>query len=1598
MSTSRLDYFLDLGKSHNLSGTELLTFARQMVNEEREERAKEREQKVNEMKLLKEREELERQKKEFEARLESDRLKLLHQQEIEKVAMQKEQESIEHARQMDLRRLELERLQIENEAKLRQEEIAVRRQESVNVASDSNTSLVNQNTNWFGRRFDLGIGLFDNNPENLDAFVNRFEAIAKSYELPTKLWAIEFSKALQGTSLQTYELLDTESKMDYDCLIQALRKRHGITEGSYRKLFRNSRPDKNERLSDFVLRLRHYLKSWLDKSHLPATYDGLFELIVSQAFYQSLDKPVQTFLRENGRMSLEELIIKAQNYVDAHPSFDRTKPNTGKNGQNFKGNKSRDDDKEAKASGQSAINSGPKGQNSFSNERGPKVKCFRCGKIGHKSFDCKQQNVNRDATIPKSAACQTIDNNSTNGRADKVIGGDDIFPTVAVACDRNQEIFLRDLKYPFKGKALIDGQSVNYMRDTGSTLTIVQDRFVKNDQFTGNKISVLLADRCVRYLPEAKVHISCPCFTGDIKVLVMENPVYPLIIGNNVYQNDDSSDGITATDDDDTDYHPVVKTMIFDNSMRVKPHSRFEENEIQAIDKPETTKSCLSKAEFGGNVDHRSHGTEIVNAVQTRAQAKAESKSIRSLKHTKIDALNLSPVEFKKMQQEDQTLKKYWDLAKLEVTDDDQKAKFLIKDDVLYREYKSGPNDDIIEQIVVPKCLSERVILYAHETSLSGHMGINATYKKLCTNFFIPGAMNQCRRLILSCLLCQQGANRSAGSKAPLQSLPIISEPFHTVYIDLVGKIEPSSADGHSYILTLIDNATHFATAVALKRTDSVTIAEALMKQFDLVGYPRYIYSDNGSNLSSEILKEIYKTFGIDMKNTPVYWPRANLVERQHAVIKMIMRKLVNEQPRQWHRYLDALMFAIRTTPNASGYSPFELLFGRQARTHLTFLKELWSGRNDDPEVKTTYQYVLDLQNRIAETCEFAQNELSKVRDRNFKYFNRNAKLRKFKPNDKVWVLNTKTQGKFDFNWIGPAIVLERRGQVCYKIKFDNGHERLYHINMLKPFVSREKTQFVDQTNKSLNSDTDVVDSEAELDDIGISAAVMGLVEDSDCDDDVCSDVNSIRLEEQAGKIEIANVEQTETWKDVKVNPQLSKDEQRIIWDLVEEYSDIFSDVPTPTNLVTYDIKLKSDEPIRQKPYKIPVHLVNTVEKELEKMLKLGWIERSDSPYASPMVIVKKRDSPEVRICVSYKRLNAITVIDPTPQPDMEDILAKLGSSKIFTSVDACKGFYAIKMEETAKKYTSFVTPRDSYCFNVCPFGLVNAPSVYARLTRKLLEGTTNVENFVDDILAHNSDFQGHLVTLKDLFDRVRKANIKLKPSKVRIGFSELTFLGQIVGNGTVRPTQENVEKIINAPIPRTKKGVRSLCGMVNWLRKFIPDAAKLLKPLNDLLSNRQSDIIAWGIEQQEAWDRIKIILTTQPVLSLYDPRKDHVLATDASNDFIGGTLLQREDDGELHPVMYASRKCQDRETRYDIQNKEMLAIVWCCSRFYRFIYGAPFTIQTDCCALSMLNGKLSNNPRVVRWQLYLQSFNFRVEIIRGKDNPVADYLSRQGT
>jgi hypothetical protein len=246
--------------------------------------------------------------------------------------------------------------------------------------------------------------------------------------------------------------------------------------------------------------------------------------------------------------------------------------------------------------------------------------------------------------------------------------------------------------------------------------------------------------------------------------------------------------------------------------------------------------------------------------------------------------------------------------------------------------------------------------------------------------------------------------------------------------------------------------------------------------------------------------------------------------------------------------------------------------------------------------------------------------------------------LRVLSPGDKVLVLSPKPKNKLDFIWKGPAEVIERRGVVKYRIKFDSGKERTYHINMLKKFISRQSDESVSHNSQDSHDEQndcetrDEIEDEVDLDENGISAAVMGLVE---CSDDEDEGQSPGRPKGETSQMQLYNMDQTETWKDVQINPELSKEKQERFRQLLVEFQDIFSDVPTQTHFLTHKIKLKTDEPVYCKPYKIPVHMIDRVEKELDLMLKQAIIEKSDSDYASPMVIVKK-NTEDLRICVDF--------------------------------------------------------------------------------------------------------------------------------------------------------------------------------------------------------------------------------------------------------------------------------------------------------------------------------------------------------------------------
>ncbi|KAK7484343.1 hypothetical protein BaRGS_00024468 [Batillaria attramentaria] len=211
--------------------------------------------------------------------------------------------------------------------------------------------------------------------------------------------------------------------------------------------------------------------------------------------------------------------------------------------------------------------------------------------------------------------------------------------------------------------------------------------------------------------------------------------------------------------------------------------------------------------------------------------------------------------------------------------------------------------------------------------------------------------------------------------------MPLIDSPFKRVAVDLVGPISPPSEDGHRYILTLVDYATRYPEAVPLKKIDTPTVAEALVDMFSRLGIPEEILSDRGTQFISDCMEEVNRLLSIHRLTTTPYHPMCNgLVEKFNGTLKSMLKKLCAEQPRSWNRYINALLFAYREVPqDSTGFSPFELLYGRTVRGPMHILKELWTKEVDAPEVKNSYQYVFELREKLEDTLRMAREEWSRM-------------------------------------------------------------------------------------------------------------------------------------------------------------------------------------------------------------------------------------------------------------------------------------------------------------------------------------------------------------------------------------------------------------------------------------------------------------------------------------------------------------------------------------------------------------------------------------------------------------------------------------------
>jgi len=552
--------------------------------------------------------------------------------------------------------------------------------------------------------------------------------------------------------------------------------------------------------------------------------------------------------------------------------------------------------------------------------------------------------------------------------------------------------------------------------------------------------------------------------------------------------------------------------------------------------------------------------------------------------------------------------------------------------------------------------------------------------------------------------------------------MPIIDIPFKRVAIDIVGEIFPASSRGHRYILTVVDFETRYPEAVALKNITTTAVAEALVSIFARVGVPEEILSDRGTQLTSDMMKEVGRLLSLRQLTTTPYHPQCNgLVERFIATLKSMLKRMCSERPQDWDRYIDALLFAYREVPQESlGFAPFELLYGRRVKGPLQILRQLWTREQADPEVRTTYQYVVDLRNRLEETWEMAHEELRKHQVIQTRQFDYSAKDRTFKHGDLVLILLPTSDNKMLMQWRGPFKVLERVQGADYRIQV--GHkQKVIHANLLKRYLTAEP-ESPEGTPKS----ADPTENESEAEEV--QAVLWEKAEN---------------LKDQGTELETLNSLRKEMVKDVKINPELSEEQQAEVRALLDQYTYIFTDVPSITNVSEHVIQLNSTEPIKGRAYSLPHSLRKTLDKEIDNMLAMGIIEESTAAYASPVVMVEKPDGTK-RVCVDYRRLNCVTVFDPEPMPTAEEIFAKLSGDRFFSEFDLSKGYWQVPVREQDRDFTTFICRRGLFRFRVMPFGLVNAPATFSRLMRRVLRNTQNTDNYLDDVLAHTPDWPRH--------------------------------------------------------------------------------------------------------------------------------------------------------------------------------------------------------------------------------------------------------------
>ena len=462
------------------------------------------------------------------------------------------------------------------------------------------------------------------------------------------------------------------------------------------------------------------------------------------------------------------------------------------------------------------------------------------------------------------------------------------------------------------------------------------------------------------------------------------------------------------------------------------------------------------------------------------------------------------------------------------------------------------------------------------------------------------------------------------------------------------------------------------------------------------------------------------------------------------------------------------------------------------------------------------------------------------------------------------------------------------------------------------------------------------------------------------------------------------------------IDSSLGKEDTDELLDVLSAYQDVFEDTLGHTNVVKHTINTGNNQPVRHRPRRLPYVHRAEAEHQIAEMLNQGIISPSNSPWSSPIVLVKKRNG-EFRFCVDYRRLNEVTENDSHPLPNIADILDSLGSSRYFSTLDLRNGYWQIEIDPKDRPKSAFVTSSGLFQFNRMSFGLKTAPATFQRAMEIVLAGL-NYDSclcYLDDVICFGRDLREHNVRLQAVLSRFRQHNLRVKLCKCQFAATEVSFLGHRVSHDGVSADPEKVAAIRNISRPTCVKDVRSFLGLAGYYRRFIKDFATLAAPLTKLTTKQMSSRpFAWTAACDNSFTQLKQQLCAAPILAYPQFDRMFTLYTDASDVGLGAVLAQNDDTGVERVVAYASRALSERERRYATTEKEALAIHYATEHFRLYLLGRRFKIVTDHSALKCLSS-IEPKGRLGRWIMDLQEFQFFVEHRAGKIHQNADALSR---